>query len=67
MRSYDLRPLIRDIEVAPGKEQGKVMLRMHVQNSPQGAGRPDEVLDALGLSVAPHAIERTKLHFEFDN
>ena len=65
MRSYDLRPLIRDIEVALGKE-GVVMLNMHVQNSPQGAGRPDEVLDALGLSVAPHAIERTKLHFEFD-
>jgi radical SAM-linked protein len=65
MRSYDLRPLIRDIEVTAG-EQGEVMLRIHVQNSPQGAGRPDEVLDALGLSVAPHAIARTKLHFEFD-
>ncbi|MFN2290753.1 MAG: TIGR03936 family radical SAM-associated protein [Anaerolineae bacterium] len=65
MRSYDLRPLIRGIEVRPGTE-GEVMLRMRVQNSPQGAGRPDEILDALGLSVAPHTIERTKLHFEFD-
>jgi radical SAM-linked protein len=65
MRSYDLRPLINEIEVGAGDE-GKVILRMHLQNSPQGAGRPDEVLDALGLSIAPHAIERTKLHFEFD-
>ena len=65
MRSYDLRPLVREIEVEAG-EEGQVVLRMDLQNSPQGAGRPDEVLDALGLSIAPHAIERTKLHFEFD-
>ena len=65
MRSYDLRPLIRGIEVGPG-EGGQVVLRLHLQNSPKGAGRPDEVVDALGLSIAPYAIERTKLHFEFD-
>ncbi|MCL7453254.1 MAG: TIGR03936 family radical SAM-associated protein, partial [Anaerolineae bacterium] len=65
MRSYDLRPLIQQVEVERG-EEGKAVLRMRLQASPQGAGRPDEVLDALGLSIAPHAIERTKLHFDFD-
>jgi radical SAM-linked protein len=65
MRSYDLRPLIQQVEVERG-EEGKTVLRMRLQASPQGAGRPDEVLDALGLSIAPHAIERTKLHFDFD-
>jgi hypothetical protein len=39
---------------------------MRLQASPQGAGRPDQVLDALGLSVSPHAMERTNLHMEFD-
>ncbi len=39
---------------------------MRLQASPQGAGRPDQVLEALGLSLAPHAIERTNLCLEFD-
>jgi hypothetical protein len=39
---------------------------MRLQASPQGAGRPDQVLEALGLSLAPHTIERTNLCFEFD-
>lgn len=65
MQSYDLRPLIQSLEVAPAGE-GRVRLLMRLQASPQGAGRPDEVLDALGLSVAPHTLERTNLRFEFD-
>jgi radical SAM-linked protein len=65
MQSYDLRPLVQDIEVEGG-EAGQVVLRVRLQASPQGAGRPDEVLDVLGLSVAPHTVERTNLYFEFD-
>ncbi len=64
MRSYDLRPFIQSVRVEPG--DGVQILEMRLQASPQGAGRPDEVLDALGLSVALHRIERTNLHFEFD-
>jgi radical SAM-linked protein len=64
-QTYDLRPLIHSVGVATG-EAGKRILTMRLQASPQGAGRPDEVLDALGLSLAVHSMERTSLHLEFD-
>ena len=62
---YDLGPLIQRLEVERGGAGERVMT-MRLQASPEGAGRPDEVLDALGLSMASHSIERTNLHFEFD-
>lgn len=68
MRTYDLRPLIHTVTVAPGPN-GECVLDMHLVVSPEGAGRPDEVLDVLGLSLAPHRIERIELVFastEFD-
>jgi len=68
LRSYDLRPLIHDVAVERGGN-GECVLVMHLAASPEGAGRPDEVLDVLGLSHAPHRVERTALVFagvEFD-
>jgi radical SAM-linked protein len=65
IQSYDLRPLIQSVEVEP-RDGGSVLLTMRLQASPQGAGRPDEVLDALGLLLALHTVERTNLCFEFD-
>ena len=58
-------PLIQGLELEPGGAGERVMT-MRLQASPKGAGRPDEVLDVLGLSLAPHTIERTNLIFEFD-
>jgi len=66
LQSYDLRPLIQDLAVEQGAGAGQVTLRMHLQASPHGAGRPDQVLEALGLALAAHTIERTRLYFEFD-
>jgi len=60
---YDLRPLIQSIEVECS-EEGQPTFFMRLQASPEGAGRPDEVLDALGLMGLPHRMERTVLHFE---
>ena len=68
LRTYDLRPLIHDITVTPGRD-GQCVLDLYLAASPEGAGRPDEVLDVLGLSHTPHRIERTGLVFagaEFD-
>jgi radical SAM-linked protein len=62
LQTYDLRPLIQTLVVEAGA-QGAWLLRMRLQASPQGAGRPDEVLDALGLALAVRSIERTALHF----
>jgi radical SAM-linked protein len=64
VQRYDLRPLVQSIAVEPG--EGEMVLIMRLQASPQGAGRPDQVLDVLGLSLATRAIVRTTLHFEFD-
>jgi radical SAM-linked protein len=64
-QTYDLRPFIQQVGVQPG-EEGEQVLLMRLQASPQGAGRPDEVLDVLGLTLAPHRLERTNLCFEFD-
>jgi radical SAM-linked protein len=65
LQTYDLRPLVQSLSVEPGGA-GVQILIMRLQASPQGAGRPDQVLEALGLSLAPHTIERTNLCFEFD-
>jgi radical SAM-linked protein len=65
LQTYDLRPLIQTVTVEPGQE-GEHVLTMHLQASPEGAGRPDEVLKALGLWLASYTIERTNLCFEFD-
>jgi radical SAM-linked protein len=64
-QTYDLRPLIQSLSVGLGQNEEQI-LAMRLQASPQGAGRPDEVLDALGLSLVLHSIERTNLRFEFD-
>jgi radical SAM-linked protein len=64
-QTYDLRPLVQSVTVEPG-QPGEQIVAMRLQASPHGAGRPDEVLDALGLSLAPHTLERTNLGFEFD-
>ena len=73
MQTYDLRPLLRSIDVqldhdglSEGHGDPGQIVTMCLQASPEGAGRPDEVLDALGLSMAVEAIERTNLNFEFD-
>ncbi len=65
LQTYDLRPLIQEVSVEAGPA-GEQVLFLRLQASPQGAGRPDEVLDALGMSLSPHAVERTNLCFEFD-
>jgi radical SAM-linked protein len=59
-KSYDLRPLIIELEVA-SREDDLVRLRMLLRNdSTLGAGRPEQVALALGLG-APTRIHRTRL------
>jgi len=62
-QTYDLRPLIQAVGVAKAGE-GILLLDMRLEASPQGAGRPEEVLDALGLAPSRHSVERTRLYFE---
>ncbi len=61
-KDYDLRPLIEDLWIE-GKEAGGWVLGMRLRAGSRGAGRPDEVLDALGLAAGPYAIQRKRLLF----
>ncbi len=58
-KTYDLRPLLNSMEAI--EMEGRATLRMTLSSSQQGTGRPDEVLDALGLDAALVRIQRKRL------
>ena len=61
-KEYDLRPLIEDLWI---EEEGgnSWVLGMRLRVGEGGTGRPDEVLDALGLADEPYAVRRERLLF----
>lgn len=62
MREHDLRPLIRDLWYV-GRADDRCVMGMILVVSNTGAGRPDEVLRALGLSEHWHSVTRVRLLF----
>lgn len=60
---YDLRPLIESLG-ACSNDDGNPMLEMNLTAREGATGRPDEVLEALGLDPLAAHIERTGLHLE---
>jgi hypothetical protein len=57
-KEYDLRPLIEALDLMDGKIFMKLAAR-------EGAtGRPEEVLDVLGIAFEDTRIERTRLIFQ---
>jgi radical SAM-linked protein len=72
-KSYDLRPLIEDLNIL---ESGSLLLDnrqsaaglqkifMRLTALEGATGRPEEVLDALGIPFEETRIERTKLNFK---
>jgi radical SAM-linked protein len=61
-REYDLRPLLEKVWLET-QEVGQYVLGMRLRAGEQGTGRPDEVLDELGLADQVKSITRTRLHF----
>jgi radical SAM-linked protein len=59
-KAYDLRPLIINLKLVSGADDGAV-LRMRLSNMPGRTGRPDEVLEAMNLDPAGARIHRTSL------
>ena len=57
-KSYDLRPLIESLEVSP---EGTIHMRLSAREG--ATGRPEEVLDMLGIAFEGTRIERTRLIF----
>ena len=64
-RRYDLRPLVHDLWYA-GYADGCHLIGMILVNNNTAAGRPDEVLNQLGLADERHGTERVRLLFADD-
>lgn len=60
-KTYDLKPLIEQIEVLPEGEKGVKRLRLRLKAQKRQTGRPEEVLAALGISIQDARIQRTAL------
>ena len=61
-KAYDLRPLIDELEVFKVNAQ-HVIVRMCLSAGERGTGRPDELLDELGLAEFAHTCHRRRLRF----
>lgn len=57
-KTYDLRPLIEELKCENGD---KIFMRLAAREG--ATGRPEEVLDLLGIQFESTRIERTHLHF----
>ncbi|MEW6033516.1 MAG: TIGR03936 family radical SAM-associated protein [Chloroflexota bacterium] len=63
VRSYDLRALVSDLWLV-NCEDNEAVLGMRLRCDPGGAGRPEQVLSALGFPGLPRSIHRTRLILE---
>ena len=57
-KSYDLRPLIEKLELT---SENKILMKLSAREG--ATGRPEEVLDVLGISIEHAQVERTNLIF----
>lgn len=62
-KAYDLRPLIQQLSLAQPAGQSRPRIRMRLTAREGATGRPDEVVEALGLSREDTRIQRTALIF----
>jgi radical SAM-linked protein len=63
-KPYDLRPLIEALELADPDSAGSPRLSMRLSAREGATGRPEEVLDALGIPPDGVRVERTRLIFK---
>ncbi|MBM2826216.1 MAG: hypothetical protein HW403_280 [Dehalococcoidia bacterium] len=66
LRSYDLRALILDLWLAEHTIH-QCMLGMRLKADSSGAGRPEQVAQALGFSEHPISIHRTRIILQENN
>jgi len=58
-KTYDLRPLIEELK---SLSSDKIFMRLTAREG--ATGRPEEVLDVLGIAFDETRIERTRLNFQ---
>jgi radical SAM-linked protein len=61
-KDYDLRPLVASLELRPGDGPG-VRISMRLAAREGATGRPEAVLDELGIPLEAVRVERTRLIF----
>lgn len=61
-KEYDLRPLVEELWVE-SRDERQYTLGMRLRAGEGGTGRPDEVLNQLGLAQQVKGITRTRLLF----
>ncbi len=62
-KPYDLRPLIEELRLIDPDELGHARLFMRLSARPGATGRPEEVLDVLGIPFENTRVERSQLIF----
>jgi radical SAM-linked protein len=60
-KRYDLRPLVEDLRLRHDAAHGTDIIEMRLKAQEGATGRPDEVLEALGIKREDARIERTAL------
>lgn len=60
-KHYDLRPLIEDLRLRQDDARGGDIIVMRLKAQEGATGRPDEVLEVLGIKREDALIERTAL------
>jgi radical SAM-linked protein len=62
-KPYDLKTLIEDLRRIEPDDEGRPRLFMRLTAVPSATGRPEELLDALGIEYEGTRVERTKFIF----
>ena len=62
-KTFDIRPLIFEVKLAPIDEAGNQQLEMTLMAEPSATGRPDHILEELGIDPLSARIHRTELIF----
>ena len=63
-KEYDLRPLIEALTPVPSPNGRREKIFMRLTAREGATGRPEEVLDEIGIPIEDVRIERTKLLFK---
>ncbi len=57
-KEYDLRPLVEEVRALAGNEQGLQQVYMRLLAQDGATGRPEEVLDAMGIAPEAARVHR---------
>jgi len=63
-RPYDLRPLVEELEILPKSNQGQACFLVCLAARESATGRPEEVLEVLGIRPEQARVHRKRLLFQ---